>query len=101
MAEYGRVYVGGQAATVCPAGCLAGGCHGLLSRQYGLGADNIESFKIALYNGSTVVASRVENADLFHAYFGAGQNSLGVVLWFNAYTYPAPPRVSNDAVRAA
>ncbi|GFR43438.1 hypothetical protein Agub_g4520 [Astrephomene gubernaculifera] len=93
LAPKGRVYVGGQSKTVCPAGCLAGGCHGLLSRQYGLGSDNIIEIQIVLYNGTAIRASKTRNADLFNAYLGAGQNSFGVALSFTARTFPAPPAV--------
>lgn len=99
LVPHKRVYVGGQSKTVCPAGCLAGGCHGLLSRQYGLGIDSIEEIRLALFNGTIITLNRTRNADLFHAYLGAGQNSFGVAVSFKARTYPAPPfYVMLDAV---
>ncbi|GIL88580.1 hypothetical protein Vretimale_15300 [Volvox reticuliferus] len=93
LVPYNRVYVGGQSKTVCPAGCLAGGCHGLLSRQYGLGIDSILEIRFALFNGTVITLNRTRNADLFHAYLGAGQNSFGVAVSFKAQTYPAPPAI--------
>ncbi|GIL63152.1 hypothetical protein Vafri_17269 [Volvox africanus] len=93
LVPYNRVYIGGQSKTVCPAGCLAGGCHGLMSRQYGLGIDSILEIRFALFNGTVITLNRTRNADLFHAYLGAGQNSFGVALSFKAQTYPAPPAI--------
>ncbi|EFJ53169.1 hypothetical protein VOLCADRAFT_102791 [Volvox carteri f. nagariensis] len=91
LVPHNRMYVGGQSKTVCPAGCLAGGCHGLLSRQYGLGIDSILEIRFALFNGTIITLNRTRYADLFNAYLGAGQNSFGIAVSFKAQTYPAPP----------
>lgn len=41
LANISRISVGGAFKTVCPAGCNSGGCHGPLTRMYGLGVDNV------------------------------------------------------------
>lgn len=45
LAPLGRIAVGGHAQSVCAAGCLLGGCHGILARTYGLGMDQIVSLR--------------------------------------------------------
>ncbi|KXZ55789.1 hypothetical protein GPECTOR_2g1339 [Gonium pectorale] len=90
LAPLGRVYIGGQAKTVCPAGCLSGGCHGLLTRQHGLGADNVLSIRLILYNGTAVTLSPTSHSSLFYAYLGAGANTFGLAASFTARTHPAP-----------
>ncbi|GLI66351.1 hypothetical protein VaNZ11_010134 [Volvox africanus] len=93
LAGVDRIFVGALSKSVCPAGCLAGGCHGLFSRRYGLGVESILEIRLMLYNGTTITATRNSNADLFHAYLGAGQNSFGVAVSFKAQTYPAPRQI--------
>ncbi|GLI63111.1 hypothetical protein VaNZ11_006016 [Volvox africanus] len=93
LAPYGRLYVGAQSKGVCAAGCLAGGCHSVLSRQYGLGIDSILKIRFMLFNGTMLTLNRTSNDDLFHAFLGAGQNAFGVAVSFTARTYPAPARI--------
>ncbi|GIM11843.1 hypothetical protein Vretimale_15301 [Volvox reticuliferus] len=93
LADANRVFVGAPSKSVCPAGCLAGGCHGLFSRQYGLGIESILEIRLMLYNGTIITATRNSYVDLFHAYLGAGQNSFGVAVSFRARTYPAPQQI--------
>ncbi|EFJ52824.1 hypothetical protein VOLCADRAFT_45801, partial [Volvox carteri f. nagariensis] len=93
VADVNRVFVGGLSTSICPAGCLAGGCYGPLSRLRGLGIDNILQIRFMLYNGTILTLSRTRYADLFHAYLGAGQNSFGVAISFTARTFPAPRQI--------
>jgi FAD/FMN-containing dehydrogenase len=51
----GRIAVGPNYRTVCVSGCLLGGCHSPVSRQFGLGIDSVVSLRVALYNGGGVV----------------------------------------------
>ena len=54
-------------------GCLTGGCHGPLTRQHGLGVDNVLGARIALYNGTIInVGPTGKTSDLFTALLGAG-----------------------------
>lgn len=93
LAEAKRIFVGAHAKTICPAGCLAGGCYGLFSRKYGLGIDSIEAIRLMLSNGTILTTNRDSFADLFHAYLGAGHNTYGVAVSFIARTYQAPRQI--------
>lgn len=90
---HGRVTVGGQFKTVCPAGCLTGGCHGPLSRLYGLGIDQVQGIRFALFNGTILNLAPNRSADLFNALLGAGASSFGVAISFRVKSYPKPPVV--------
>lgn len=72
-------------------GATIGGGHGRLQGLYGLMIDAVLSHRIVLANGSIVTASRTQNADLFYALRGAGQN-FGVITEtiFKTYDDPAP-----------
>ena len=62
--------IGGGCTTV-GSGFLLGGGWSFLSRSYGLGSDNVISFRIVLANGTLVTASKEENTDIFWT-LGAG-----------------------------
>ncbi len=55
--KHGRVAVSGQLASVGPGGFLAGGGHGPLSRQYGLGSDQVVNFVVVTPEGKLVKVS--------------------------------------------
>jgi FAD/FMN-containing dehydrogenase len=56
-------------------GFLLGGGWSFLSRSYGLGSDNVLSFRMVLANGTIVTASREENDDIYWT-LGAGGGKL-------------------------
>lgn len=80
-AQYGLATVGGTVADTGVGGLTLGGGYGWLSGQYGLVVDNLVSCTIVVASGEIVTASADENADLFWAVCGAGQN-FGVVVEF-------------------
>lgn len=77
--------VGGGCTTV-GAGFILGGGWSFLSRSYGLGSDNVLSFRMVLANGTIVTASREINADIYWT-LGAGGGNFGVVTSFVLQTH--------------
>jgi hypothetical protein len=70
----------GGCGDVCVAGFMQGGGYGYTSRKFGLNCDNVVSVVVMLADGSIVVASDTDNADLFWALRGGLGGNLGVVL---------------------
>ncbi|KXS09157.1 FAD-binding domain-containing protein [Gonapodya prolifera JEL478] len=68
-------------------GWTIGGGWGFLSRQHGLGVDNLLEVEMVLSNGDIVIANAKHNADLFWAVRGAGAN-FGVVTRFTFKAHP-------------
>ena len=89
----GRMVMGGTCDSVGVGGCWMGGCYGTFSKLYGTGASNLLSARVVLANGTLVVASECENADLFWALRGGGGGTFGVVTEFTARTHAPPKKV--------
>lgn len=85
--DYGLVT--GLCPGVAEGGFALGGGLGYLSRQYGLGADNIMGLEVVLGNGTIVTANDKEHPDLFWAMRGAGQNNFGVVTSIQYRFFPS------------
>lgn len=76
----GLVIVGGECATVGPAGGYTqGGGHSALSSKFGLGADQVLEWKVVDGLGRLLTASPTRNPDLYWALSGGGGGTYGVV----------------------
>ena len=85
--EHRLATVGGTVADTGVGGLTLGGGYGVLSGRRGLVIDNMVSARVVLANGEIVRASEQENAELFWALNGAGQN-FGVTVEFVLQAYP-------------
>lgn len=84
---HGVSVIGGRIPQVGVAGVILGGGLFHFSGEYGLAADNVESFEVVLADGSIVDASAAKNSDLFWALKGGGPN-FGIVTKFKLNTIP-------------
>lgn len=85
--KYGLHTVGGTVADTGVGGLTLGGGYGWLSGQHGLSIDCLVEVEVVLANGEVVRANEDENADLFWALAGAGQN-FGVATEFVTRAFP-------------
>lgn len=85
--KHGLATVGGTVADTGVGGLTLGGGYGHLSGSRGLVIDNMLGATVVLANGEIKEASREQNADLFWALLGAGQN-FGITTKFILQAYP-------------
>jgi FAD/FMN-containing dehydrogenase len=82
LAAHGRAMPGGSCPTVGIAGLALGGGVGVLSRQYGLTSDNLESVQIVVADGSFLTCDATQNSDLYWACRGGGGGNFGIATTF-------------------
>lgn len=71
----------GACGNVCVGGFVQGGGYGYTSRQFGIQSDMVESMRVLLADGQTIVtASATEHADLYWALRGGTGGNFGVLL---------------------
>ena len=61
-------------------GYVQGGGHGPLAASYGLAADNTLEFEVVTVDGRHLIASPIQNSDLYWALSGGGAGNYAVVL---------------------
>lgn len=87
---YNLIPISGSSPTVGVVGYTVGGGYGILSRKYGLGVDQVISFRLVDPNGDIKTVSSEDNADLFWAILGGGA-SFGVITQVELQLHDQPP----------
>ena len=90
---FGLATTGAKVSTVGIAGVTLGGGLGWLMRKWGLAVDNLLSADVVTANGQYLVASSIENPELFWGVRGGGGN-FGVVTSFEYRLHPVGPLVT-------
>jgi FAD/FMN-containing dehydrogenase len=85
--EHGLAPLLGSSPGVGVVGYTLGGGMGWLARKYGMALDSVNAFELVTPEGSLLMASHTENADLFWALRGGGGN-FGVVTGMEIRLYP-------------
>ncbi|KAF2012097.1 FAD-binding domain-containing protein [Aaosphaeria arxii CBS 175.79] len=84
--SHGLGAVGARKNDIGVSGFLLGGGMSFFPNLYGLGADNVENFRVVLANSTIVNANATSNQDLFRALKG-GASNFGVVIEFQIATH--------------
>ena len=82
--------VGGTCPPVGVGGFILGGGIGPLSRNYGLGCDQLLKVTLVDYQGNLITATADTNADLFWASCGGGGGNFGIVVEYELKLVPLP-----------
>lgn len=88
--EHGLGVTGSRSALGGIGGLALAGGLSLFSSREGFICDNVTNFEVVLASGQTINANASENADLWRALRGGG-NNLGVVTRFDLRTFPQGP----------
>ncbi|KAK5626031.1 hypothetical protein RRF57_001747 [Xylaria bambusicola] len=94
LVKYGITVTGGRDGDVGVGGFLLGGGNSYYSGRQGWGCDGVINFEVVLANGTIINANEVENADLWQALKGGG-NNFGIVTQFDMEAVQAPPLFSD------
>lgn len=82
--------VGGTCPPVGVGGFILGGGIGPLSRNYGLGCDQLLSVTLVDYAGNLINATAESNEDIFWASCGGGGGNFGIVVEYELKLVPLP-----------
>ena len=91
LAARGVLVPGGSCPTVGISGLALGGGNGVVSRNYGLTADRLQSLQIVTADGSVLEPDASTHSDLYWASRGGGGRNFGVATSFRFRTSPVPP----------
>lgn len=81
----------GACGNVCVGGFVQGGGYGYTSRQFGIQSDMVESMRVLLADGKTIVtASATEEPNLYWAMRGGTGGNFGVLLQVTYRMVPLP-----------
>ena len=94
---YGLATPGGVVSHTGVGGLTLGGGIGWLMRKYGVTVDNLRSVNLVTADGTVLLASERENADLFWGLRGGGGN-FGVAAWFEYQLHQVGPTVTAGSV---
>ena len=86
LADHGLAIPGGSCPTVGLAGLALGGGIGVLSRQFGLTCDTIDSVQIVTADGAVLTCDGTQHKDLLWASKGGGGGNFGVATSFTLRT---------------
>ncbi|KAF2130183.1 FAD-binding domain-containing protein [Dothidotthia symphoricarpi CBS 119687] len=89
LEKKGLAVAGGRNSAVGVGGLTLGGGLSFLSPRCGFVCSNIIEYEVVLADGSLVVASSINNPDLWRALKG-GSNNFGIVTSFTARSFPLP-----------
>ncbi|KAF3018241.1 hypothetical protein E8E14_013293 [Neopestalotiopsis sp. 37M] len=92
LGDAGYRIVGGECASVALAGgYTTGGGHSMLNTAYGMAADNVLEWEVVTPSGEYLVATPIQNSDLYWALSGGGGGTFAVVLSMTTKIYPDGP----------
>ena len=91
LAARGVLVPGGSCPTVGISGLALGGGNGVVSRNFGLTADHLQSLQVVTADASVLDPDGSSHSDLYWASRGGGGRNFGVATSFRFRTSPVPP----------